>query len=163
MSFLSAIFIAYLKLQLRWKVCNWINMSPFCYHTRHTGRVITSSNGNILRFIGPLCGEFAGHRWIPRTKACDAELWCFLWSAPWINGWANNHEADDLRRRRAHYDAIVMGETTCFRMPGPTVRTQIKYIVWQPNRICDTFKVICLVEFTKWYLMFLRCVQYFGK
>ena len=22
-----------------------------------------------------------GHRWIPRTKASDAELWCFLWSA----------------------------------------------------------------------------------
>ena len=23
-----------------------------------------------------------GLRWIPRTKASDAELWCFLWSAP---------------------------------------------------------------------------------
>ena len=23
-----------------------------------------------------------GHRWIPRTKASDMELWCFLWSAP---------------------------------------------------------------------------------
>ena len=23
-----------------------------------------------------------GHRWIPHTKASDAELWCFLWSAP---------------------------------------------------------------------------------
>ena len=29
----------------------------------------------------PLCGEFTGHRWIPRTKASNAELWCFLWSA----------------------------------------------------------------------------------
>ena len=26
--------------------------------------------------------EFTGHRWIPCTKASDAELWCFLWSAP---------------------------------------------------------------------------------
>ena len=26
--------------------------------------------------------EFTGLRWIPRTKASDAELWCFLWSAP---------------------------------------------------------------------------------
>ena len=24
------------------------------------------------------CGEFTGHRWIPRTKASDAELWCFF-------------------------------------------------------------------------------------
>ena len=31
---------------------------------------------------GHLCGEFTGHRWIPHTKASDAELWCFLWSAP---------------------------------------------------------------------------------
>ena len=29
----------------------------------------------------PLCGEFTGPRWIPGTKASDAELWCFLWSA----------------------------------------------------------------------------------
>ena len=33
----------------------------------------------------PLCGEFTGHRWIPRTKASDAKLWCFLWSAPGLN------------------------------------------------------------------------------
>ena len=25
-----------------------------------------------------------------------------------INGWVNNREAGDLRRRRAHYDVIVM-------------------------------------------------------
>ena len=41
----------------------------------------TSSNGNIFRVTGHLCGEFTGHRWIHRTKASDAELWCFLWSA----------------------------------------------------------------------------------
>ena len=38
----------------------------------------TSSNGNTLHVTGPLCGEFAGHRWIPRTKASDAELWSFF-------------------------------------------------------------------------------------
>ena len=27
---------------------------------------------------GHLCGEFTGHRWIPRTKASDTELWCSL-------------------------------------------------------------------------------------
>ena len=42
--------------------------------------MMTSSNGNIFRVTGPLCGEFTGHRWIPLTKASDAELWCFLWS-----------------------------------------------------------------------------------
>ena len=43
--------------------------------------MMTSSNGNIFRVTGHLCGEFIGHRWIPHTKAGDAELWCFLWSA----------------------------------------------------------------------------------
>ena len=43
---------------------------------------MTSSNGNIFRVTGPLWGESTGHRWIPRTKASDAEIWCFLWSAP---------------------------------------------------------------------------------
>ena len=44
--------------------------------------MMTSSNGNIFRVTGPLRGEFTGPQWIPRTKASDAELWCFYWSAP---------------------------------------------------------------------------------
>ena len=43
--------------------------------------LMTSSNGNIFRVTGHLCGEFTGPRWIPRSNASDAELWCFLWSA----------------------------------------------------------------------------------
>ena len=63
-----------------------------------------SSNGNIFCITGPLCGELTGPLWIPLTKASDAELSCFLWSAPWIN----SREAGDLRRYHAHYDVIVM-------------------------------------------------------
>ena len=48
----------------------------------HKQSMMTSSNGNIFRVTGHLCGEFTGPQWIPRTKASDAELWCFLWSAP---------------------------------------------------------------------------------
>ena len=69
---------------------------------------MTSSNGNIFRITGNLCGEFTGPLWIPHTKASDAELWCFLWSAPQMNGWVNNGEAGYLRRHHAHYDVIVM-------------------------------------------------------
>ena len=65
---------------------------------------MTSSDVNFFRVTDPLCGEFTGHRWIPRTKAIDAELWCFLWSEPW----RNIREAGDLRRHRAHFDVIVM-------------------------------------------------------
>ena len=70
--------------------------------------MVTSSNWNISRLTGPLCGEFIGDWWIPRTKASDAELWYFFLSTRWINGWVNNREAGDLRCQRAHYHVIVM-------------------------------------------------------
>ena len=58
----------------------------------------------------PRCRPFVcgGHRWIFRSKASVAELWCFLLICTWINGWVNNREAGDLRRRRSHYDVTVM-------------------------------------------------------
>ena len=70
--------------------------------------MMTSSNGNMFRFTGPLCGEFTGHQWIPLTKTSDAEPWCFSLICAWINGWVNNREAGGLRRHRTHYDGIVM-------------------------------------------------------
>ena len=73
-----------------------------------TDCMMTSSNGNIFPVTGPLCVEFTGYRWIPLTKASDAELWCFLSSAPEQNAWVNNRDAGDLRRRCAHYDVTVM-------------------------------------------------------
>ena len=68
--------------------------------------MMTSSNGNIFRVTGQFCGEFTGLRWIPHTKASDAELWYLI--CVWINGWINNSEAGDLRRCRAHYDVSIM-------------------------------------------------------
>ena len=56
--------------------------STVSLHTHREPIMMTSSNENIFRVTGLLCGEFTGDRWIPRTKASDEELWCFLWSAP---------------------------------------------------------------------------------
>ena len=50
-----------------------------CYKNKQI--MMTSSIGRIFRITGHLCGEFTGPRWIPRTKASEAELWYFLWSA----------------------------------------------------------------------------------
>ena len=62
--------------------------------------MMTSSNKNIFRVIEPLWGESTGHRWIPLTKASDADLF--------YKRWTNNRDAGDLRRYRAHYDITVM-------------------------------------------------------
>ena len=64
---------------------------------RHMVLMMTSSNKNIFRVSGHLCGEFTGHQWSPRTKASDAELWWFLWSA---------HEKTMVRL--VIWDAIVL-------------------------------------------------------
>ena len=64
---------------------------------------MTSSNGNIFRITGYLCGEFTG-QWR------GALMFYFL--CAWINGWVSNGEAGDWRRHRAHYDVTVM--TYCF-------------------------------------------------
>ena len=64
---------------------------------------MTSSNGNNFRVTGPLRWVFTGHRWIPRTNASDAELWCYLWS---VAGQflEQTLETPDLRRQRAQND-----------------------------------------------------------
>ena len=60
----------------------YVRNGPVEYAQSHGDCIMmTSSNGNIFRVTGHLCGEFTGRRWIPHTKASDAELWCILWSA----------------------------------------------------------------------------------
>ena len=46
--------------------------------TSYTCNMMTSSNGNIFRVTGHLCGEFTGDRWIPRTKTSDASFDVFF-------------------------------------------------------------------------------------
>ena len=65
--------------------------------------IMTSSNGNVFRVAGPLCGESTGHRWIPPNKGqwrgtVDLRL----------NKLLSNRNAANLRRHRAHYDVTVM-------------------------------------------------------
>ena len=58
----------------------------------------------------PVTGGFpsTGHRWIPITKASDAELWCFLWSGLEQTVKKDNQDAGDLRSQRANYGITRM-------------------------------------------------------
>ena len=49
-----------------------------CFSYSSLSSMLTSSNGNIFRVTGRICGEFTGHRWIPLIKASNAELWSFF-------------------------------------------------------------------------------------
>ena len=49
-----------------------------------------------------LCvGESTGHRWIPLTKASDAELCYFLWSTP-------EHTVEQTAETPVIWDAIAL-------------------------------------------------------
>ena len=73
--------------------------------------MMTSSNGNILRVTGPLCGELF-----------DAFFDLCL------NKWLmNNREAGDLRRHRAHYDVTVM-QSAAKRVDAPVTIMLVKLI-----------------------------------
>ena len=91
-------------------------------HTRQTNccswhHMMTSSNGNIFRVTGHLCGEITGHRWIPPTKASDAELWCFLclrlnkWLSKQSWGWWYETPSHPLWRHGN--DAVI--DMQCYR------------------------------------------------
>ena len=76
----------------RYKVCNWADRCR-AQHVLFIVQALRIYQQSYLisrwchqmksfRVTGPLCREFIGHRWIPLTKASDAELWWFLRSAP---------------------------------------------------------------------------------
>ena len=89
---------------------------------------MTSSNVNILRVTDLLYGEFIDQRWIPHTKARDAELY--------------NEDAGDLRCHRAHHDVIVMN--------GWIWQTQKTMWIASARRQCD-IQLLSAESFRSWW------------
>ena len=113
--------------------------------------MMTSSNGDIFRVTGHLCGEFTGRRWITLTKASDAELWCSFICA-WINGWVNNREAGDLRRYLAHCDVIVM---YCHSPLTFNSQKLVPFSALTAELFVVDFEDMCFIENWPWCVM--RC------
>ena len=68
---------------------------------------MTSSNGNIFRVTGPLCGEFTGPGEFPIQRPVTRSFDVFFDLR--LNKWlSNNCEAGDVRRYGGHYDVSVM-------------------------------------------------------
>ena len=84
-----------------------------------TGNIVSISQDDIIKWK-----HFPRYWWIPPTMAIDAGLWCFLSSAPWINGSVNKREAGDLNRHRARYDVIICGR-------NPSYIPQFCYIIYE--------------------------------
>ena len=98
--------------------------------------MVTSSNGNIFRVTGNLCGEFTGDRWIPTQRPVTRSFDVFFICAQ-MTGWVNYLEAGYLRRHRAHYDATIMSYHRC-TLPGAT---------WHPTtKVTLTFTLLWLLR-----------------
>ena len=104
--------------------------------------MMTSSNGNIFRVTGPLCGEFTGPGEFPTQRPVTRSL-MFSLICVWINGWVNNRETGDLRRHRGHYDVIVMKGGRCFsvssnlsRLDNSPKRIGMRWLL-KPSQGCD--------------------------
>ena len=108
---------------------SWLALHDFprvlIYQESFGGVMMTSSNGNIFRVTGPLCGEFTGNRWIPPIKGQWSGALMFSLICTWINGWVNICEACDLRRHRAHDDVTVMHDRFIDYTLGPFLLPEI--------------------------------------
>ena len=81
---------------------NSIMMNIWCQDS-----MMTSSNGNIFRVAGPLCGNSPVTGEFP-SQGQWRGAWMISLICAWTNGWVNNRDACDLRCHRAHYDISVM-------------------------------------------------------
>ena len=99
---------------------------------------VVSKNGVNSRywpFWGGGGGESTGHRWIPFTRASNAELWCFFDVR--LNKRPSKKSICDLSRHGVHNDVTVM------RSPEPTIHwslrtwSSLKYAYQTPTRTFD--------------------------
>ena len=72
--------------------------------------MMTSSNGNIFRVTGHLCGELCGSPVKSPHKGQWRGALMFSLICARINGWVDNGDAGDFRRYLAHYDVTVMNQ-----------------------------------------------------
>ena len=96
--------------RLRWQYAMYMHSMP-------------SSNGNIFHVTGPLWKASTGYRWFPLTKASDAELWIFLWSA-------HEQTVEQTNKKPVIWDAIALisfwrhGNDRLLDNPGNTSNIQ---------------------------------------
>ena len=122
---------------------------------------MTTSNGNIFRVTGLLCGEFIGHRWIPYTRASDAELWCFfdlrlnkrLGKQSW--GW----RFDTLSRPLWRYCNVNMIRDEMLSLPVSSPRRDVAHQwEWRSGTSCPLVHyLICDILISKWQALINWC------
>ena len=132
---------------------------------------MTSSNDNIFRFTGHLCGEFTVEfpaQW-PVVRSFDDSF-----DLRPNNGWVNNREACDLRRHHAHYDVTVIKCDKCNYLPMQidtldmlSINSWWLSIIPKWNKCYTIAAIANPAAFTiDWFVMFFlgfRALIYWGR
>ena len=97
----------------------------------------TSSNENIFRVTGPLCGEFTDPGEFPTQRPVTGSFDVFF-DLRLNKRLVNNREARDLRRHRGHYDVNVMTNVgALMRCCIHSWRLILPFILrLDPNKMC---------------------------
>ena len=98
--------------------------------------MMTSSNGNIFRVTGPLCGEWREGLVFSLIRAST-------------NDWVNNRGAGDLRRHPIHNDVTIM--IVCHLMKitydlAPYLRSKLSWTVGNANQSWTTSAYWCSIQ-----------------
>ena len=130
---------------------------------------MTSANENIFYVTGHLCGEFTGLRWIPHTKASDAEFWCFLskqsrgcwFETPSHPLWRHCNEfacepLSGMMRTTTRGRIVNRFEMTYDRQTCETVKNHIGWQIWIVTKIVSKFYItqdcVFVMEYLHWGL-----------
>ena len=113
----------------------------------------TSSNGNIFRVTGHLCGSPV----ISPHKGQWRGALMFSLICARINGWVNNREAGDLRRHQAHCD--VMRNEVCDALWCPHMSTTASQITSHSFSCSITYDDVIKCKHFPPYWDFLRGIH----
>ena len=120
--------IGHVTWQLFWQLLSWCPtptptptlVNTFeddipVYHNEYTvysdltSRMMTSSNGNIFRVVGPFVRGIHRSPVDSSPKGHWRRALMFSMMCVWTNNWVGNRNAGHLRCHLAHYDVNVMG------------------------------------------------------
>ena len=92
-----------------------------------------------------------------KSQWCRALMYSLI--CAWIKGWANNHEAGDLRRHHAYYDVIGMRGPEIYTRVSTQYKTNL-LLYLQQKRYCEykEWKFYNIQIFLMYWIMKTRCL-----
>ena len=127
-----------------------------------------------FRFTGHLCAEFFGHRWIPRIRASDADLWFFFFDLPLNKGlskqwwcwrfktpscplWRHCNVHSYLQLHWIIWEIVCVWKQQCLKCTEVLLSKDAWYfshhIQYIPRNMHTVFALLCFVVAIHWLIL----------